>query len=76
MRGFPKKVILCVNGNSTDREAYFLLKEAGIDFVLAPTADISEPSVIYGIWEYEGLKEIKRFIERYKKGELPPLRIQ
>lgn len=49
-----------------------LLIDVGVPYMnLGPDSEAEEPYIHYGYWDWRGLKEIKKFIERWKAGELP-----
>ena len=60
------------NGGGEDKEALFLLMEASIPFVnIGPTTEDPTPYVEYGHWRFFGLEGVKKFVERWKGGDLP-----
>jgi hypothetical protein len=60
------------NCNEEDREAERLLKEAGIPCSkFGPTLVEETPTVEWGFLKYVGIEEIKDFIGRWKKDDLP-----
>lgn len=73
---FWDKPRLYANHSKNDKEAEWLLIEAKIPYEdMGPSWDIPTPYLEYGPWRYFGIDAIKRFIESWKKGELPPLEL-
>lgn len=67
-------VIFLSKGMEDDVEAMRLLKEAGIPFVnCGPTSEEKTPLLYYGHWIFQGLQDVKDFVEGWKTGKLPPL---
>ena len=73
-----KKITIRLLSNNTtdDQETFKLLKSAEIPFeVFGPTSGDPTPVLFYKGWEFHGLEEVKNFIEGWKTGNLPPLKI-
>jgi len=58
--------ILYYNAGEEDKEAYLSILEAGIPCEFRAPAEEPTPSLVVGFMRYEGLQEIKKFIEEWK----------
>ena len=55
-----------------NRKALELLRNAGISLATIMVKELEDfPHIEWGYARYEGLKGIARFVERWKKGDMP-----
>jgi ABC-type Fe3+-hydroxamate transport system substrate-binding protein len=58
---------LFFNWGEEHTQAEYLVRNSGIPYRLYPYSDVKRPTLLVGLVEYEGLEEIKKFIEEYKR---------
>ena len=66
------RLILYSNGRKEDIRALEMLAEAGVTSLrtVGPVNDQQTPFLQYGMWRYDGIKEIRWFVDAWKSGDL------
>lgn len=66
--------VLFSNSTENDIAARDLLISAKLPYTTQyAVCDLVTPVLRYGLWQYDGIREIKQFIEGFKKGIVPDL---
>jgi len=75
-KGGNMEPALHCGSNEEGARAAALLDAAGISYVdMGPIEDVTIPYVKYGPWKFRGIKEIERFVERWKAGQQPQMNL-
>jgi len=61
-----EKPILFFNVGEEHREAFRSIKNSGIDCVFRAASDSEKPCILDGYTPYQGIDEIREFIQNYK----------
>lgn len=65
---------LHANHGREDKEAVRLLQMAKVPYEdMGPSWELPTPFLEYGPWKFTGIEGIKDFINRWNKGNLPPM---